>query len=261
VPAAFGFHLVQLDEAGRALKSAEHQLREAEARAESAESKLGAVDDEDLKKANEEREGRFRALEERIKSVTDRASGAQAHAASVGIELPERDEAEVAEPEPEPEVTRDQPTDEQEAVEPAPERLGFLGRRRARRAEKAAAKEQAAAEEAAAEAKAAVEREAAERKAEEQRKKDEEEKEAAGKKETQAKRASKATRSRRRGGLLDLNKATFEQLREVGLSVTQATRVIAYRERKEGFASVDDLETVPGIPKKLLNEIRDQLTA
>ena len=45
------------------------------------------------------------------------------------------------------------------------------------------------------------------------------------------------------------------------MSVTQATRVIAYRERQEGFDAVDDLDTVPGIPKKLLDEIRDQLTA
>ena len=61
--------------------------------------------------------------------------------------------------------------------------------------------------------------------------------------------------------MLDLNKATFEQFREIGMSVTQATRVIAYRERQEGFDSVEALETVPGIPKKLLDEIKDQLTA
>ena len=45
------------------------------------------------------------------------------------------------------------------------------------------------------------------------------------------------------------------------MSVTQATRLIAYRERQDGFKSVDDLDTVPGIPKKLLSEIKDQLTA
>jgi DNA uptake protein ComE-like DNA-binding protein len=37
--------------------------------------------------------------------------------------------------------------------------------------------------------------------------------------------------------------------------------VIAYRERQKGFDSVDDLDKVPGIPKKLLTEIEDQLTA
>jgi DNA uptake protein ComE-like DNA-binding protein len=44
------------------------------------------------------------------------------------------------------------------------------------------------------------------------------------------------------------------------MSVTQATRVIAYRERQDGFDSVEALEAVPGIPKKFLSEIRDQLT-
>ena len=65
---------------------------------------------------------------------------------------------------------------------------------------------------------------------------------------------------RRRGGPLDVNKASFEQFRELGMSVTQATRVIAYRERQNGFQSVDDLDAVPGLSKKL-TKIRDQLTA
>jgi DNA uptake protein ComE-like DNA-binding protein len=65
---------------------------------------------------------------------------------------------------------------------------------------------------------------------------------------------------RRRGGPLDVNKASFEQFREIGMSVTQATRVIAYRERHDGFDSVDDLNAVPGMSKKL-TQIRDQLTA
>jgi DNA uptake protein ComE-like DNA-binding protein len=59
---------------------------------------------------------------------------------------------------------------------------------------------------------------------------------------------------------LDINKASFEQLREVGLSVTQATRVIAYRERR-WFKSIDDLESVPGFPKRFLADVRDRLTA
>ena len=60
---------------------------------------------------------------------------------------------------------------------------------------------------------------------------------------------------------LDINKASFQQLRDVGLSVTQATRVIAYRERQEGFASIDDLESVPGFSKRFLAGVRDRLTA
>jgi hypothetical protein len=51
------------------------------------------------------------------------------------------------------------------------------------------------------------------------------------------------------------------ELRELGMSVTQATRVIAYREREGGFTSPGDLATVPGISKAFLSELRDQLTA
>ena len=72
--------------------------------------------------------------------------------------------------------------------------------------------------------------------------------------------AEEKARPRRRGGPLDVNKASFEQFRELGMSVTEATRVIAYRERRNGFQSVDDLDAVPGLSKKL-TKIRDQLTA
>lgn len=62
-------------------------------------------------------------------------------------------------------------------------------------------------------------------------------------------------------GEIDVNEATFEQLRDLGMSVTQATRVIAYREREAGFDSVDDLDSVPGIPKPFVSELKDRLTA
>jgi DNA uptake protein ComE-like DNA-binding protein len=42
--------------------------------------------------------------------------------------------------------------------------------------------------------------------------------------------------------------------------VTQATRVIAYRERKDGFESLHDLDTVPGLPKDLLSKVKENLT-
>ncbi|MET0835152.1 MAG: helix-hairpin-helix domain-containing protein, partial [Thermoleophilaceae bacterium] len=54
---------------------------------------------------------------------------------------------------------------------------------------------------------------------------------------------------------------SFDQLRGLGLSVTHATRVIAYRERRGGFDSVDDLHTVPGLPEAMLGELKEQLTA
>ena len=58
----------------------------------------------------------------------------------------------------------------------------------------------------------------------------------------------------------NLNRATFEQLRDVGFSVTQATRVITYRERQDGFSSLDDLANVPGMPRQFLNEVKPKLT-
>lgn len=59
---------------------------------------------------------------------------------------------------------------------------------------------------------------------------------------------------------LNLNHATFEQLREVGLSVTQATRVLAYRERFGGYDSLDDLDKVPGFPPEKIESMRPGFT-
>jgi DNA uptake protein ComE-like DNA-binding protein len=50
-------------------------------------------------------------------------------------------------------------------------------------------------------------------------------------------------------GRLDLNAASFEQLRALGLSITQAGRVIGQREQHGGFQSVADVDAVVGIPK------------
>jgi DNA uptake protein ComE-like DNA-binding protein len=79
--------------------------------------------------------------------------------------------------------------------------------------------------------------------------------------DTDAEAPIEDTQTRRRRGLVDLNDATFEQLRGLGMSVTQATRVIAYRERQEGFTDIDDLDSVPGFPKAFLAELKDQLSA
>jgi competence protein ComEA len=57
-----------------------------------------------------------------------------------------------------------------------------------------------------------------------------------------------------------LNSATFEELRELGFSVTQATRVITYRERRGGFKSVEELAEVPGMPDDLLGDVSQRLT-
>jgi hypothetical protein len=58
------------------------------------------------------------------------------------------------------------------------------------------------------------------------------------------------------GAQIDLNAVTFEQLREQNLSVTQATRLLAHRERLGGFQSVDDLDHVAGFPGDLLEDLK-----
>jgi DNA uptake protein ComE-like DNA-binding protein len=61
-------------------------------------------------------------------------------------------------------------------------------------------------------------------------------------------------------GKLDLNGVTFEQLRELGLSVTQSARVISCRETRGGFDSLEELEEVPGLPRDTRNALTSQLS-
>ncbi|MGI8460095.1 MAG: ComEA family DNA-binding protein [Solirubrobacterales bacterium] len=62
-----------------------------------------------------------------------------------------------------------------------------------------------------------------------------------------------------RAGACDLSSATVEQLAGFGLSGTQARRVVAYRARLGGFASVDDLDRAPGLPAPLRDEVKRRL--
>ena len=57
-------------------------------------------------------------------------------------------------------------------------------------------------------------------------------------------------------GLVNLNGAGLEELRELGMSVIQAKAVIAYRERENGFDSVADLAKLPGFPPAFLAELK-----
>jgi len=61
-------------------------------------------------------------------------------------------------------------------------------------------------------------------------------------------------------GPVSLNQATFEQLRGLGLSVTQATRILAYRERFGGYSSLDDLDRVPGFSPEKIESMRSRFT-
>ncbi len=62
------------------------------------------------------------------------------------------------------------------------------------------------------------------------------------------------------GATIDLNTVTFEQLRGHDLSVTQATRLLAHRERLGRFQSVDDLDQVAGIPQDFLEDLKRRST-
>lgn len=76
--------------------------------------------------------------------------------------------------------------------------------------------------------------------------------------ETARKRgASNPTPKRNRK--LNLNGATFEELRGLGLSVTQSARVIAYRDSRGGYASMEELDEVPGLSAKTRGSLRAHL--
>jgi competence protein ComEA len=62
------------------------------------------------------------------------------------------------------------------------------------------------------------------------------------------------------GAPINLNSVTFEQLRGENLSVTQATRLLAHRERLGGFGSVDDLDQVAGFPQDVLADLKSRST-
>jgi DNA uptake protein ComE-like DNA-binding protein len=61
-------------------------------------------------------------------------------------------------------------------------------------------------------------------------------------------------------GKPDLNEVTFEELRGLGLSVTQSARMIAYRDVRGGFGSIDELNGIPGLSRETLAKLNDQLS-
>lgn len=61
-------------------------------------------------------------------------------------------------------------------------------------------------------------------------------------------------------GLIDVNSATetdFTKLK--GIGPVRAKAIVAYRQQNGPFKSLDDLEKVKGIGKKVLTQIKDQL--
>jgi DNA uptake protein ComE-like DNA-binding protein len=76
---------------------------------------------------------------------------------------------------------------------------------------------------------------------------------------TEAPARPTATRKKTKNGKLDLNSATFEELRDLGLTVTLSARLIAYRDVRGGYESLDELNGIPGFSKETLGAIREQL--
>ena len=54
---------------------------------------------------------------------------------------------------------------------------------------------------------------------------------------------------------LNLNQASFAELRSLNLTTTQSHRLLAYRKRVGGYESLEQLDEVPGFP----NEVRERL--
>jgi hypothetical protein len=59
---------------------------------------------------------------------------------------------------------------------------------------------------------------------------------------------------------VDLNRANFEVLRSVGLSGSQAARLLAQRARLGGFSSLDELDQLPGFPRGLVVWLKQRAT-
>jgi hypothetical protein len=64
---------------------------------------------------------------------------------------------------------------------------------------------------------------------------------------------------RRRDGSLDINDATFEQLREVGLSIGQSARLIERRRLNGAFASFDEVAKLRGFSRRQVREFGAKL--
>ena len=75
--------------------------------------------------------------------------------------------------------------------------------------------------------------------------------------------AAEQAGSHREGGPtpFDLDRATIEELRDLGLSLTQAGRLVDHREACGGALTAAELELVPGLPAELRSRLRRYLNS
>ena len=59
--------------------------------------------------------------------------------------------------------------------------------------------------------------------------------------------------------MVSLSSAGVDELQSLGMSVTQAKRVIRYREERDGFRSIEELDDVPGFSRTFLDQIKGRL--
>jgi DNA uptake protein ComE-like DNA-binding protein len=71
--------------------------------------------------------------------------------------------------------------------------------------------------------------------------------------------ARRATTTRSKSSKLDLNAATFDQLRGLGLSITQTSRLIAHREMAGGFDGVGELDEIKGLSRETIAQLRSRV--
>ncbi|WP_377888413.1 helix-hairpin-helix domain-containing protein [Alkalihalobacillus sp. R86527] len=62
-------------------------------------------------------------------------------------------------------------------------------------------------------------------------------------------------------GLISINKATLSELQELpGIGPAKAEAILAYREEKGGFTSIEDLTEISGIGEKTFEKLKDLIT-
>ena len=63
-----------------------------------------------------------------------------------------------------------------------------------------------------------------------------------------------------RNGRLNLNQASFAELRSLDLSITQSHRLLAYRKRIGGYESLEQLNDIPGFPSAVRERLKRRAT-
>lgn len=72
---------------------------------------------------------------------------------------------------------------------------------------------------------------------------------------------STSTASEKENAIVNINKATKEQLQTLnGIGESMANKIIQYRKENGGFENIEDIKNVPGIGDAKFNGIKDNIT-